>query len=240
MKKKILIILFLFLTYLNPGYSEEFKDVSKAIMNCADSKFKENSRPWHAASIPQWEKKDALLPFHTPKIKDKYILAYEREWPINWYDHRKKILNGRKELDNKYFDYIHNNANEQDLQRILEFENKAEEELAKVKPSNPKFYTDKGKADYLYWSKKWELYDEIAKTIDDYELKKIRKKRDEYFAWELENSRAQFDAIHLSKSLFFSKMTIKEKLKIKKYKKEHIKCEKEYGKGKITFIQEWK
>ena len=66
------------------------------------------------------------------------------------------------------------------------------------------------------------------------------KKRDEYFAWELENSRVQFDSIHLSKSLFLSKMIIKEKLKLKKYKKELIQCEKEYDKGKITFIQEWK
>tara|TARA_B110000196_G_C20736688_1_gene471179 strand:+ start:265 stop:447 length:183 start_codon:yes stop_codon:yes gene_type:complete len=56
----------------------------------------------------------------------------------------------------------------------------------------------------------------------------------------LKNSKAQFTAIHLSKTLFFSKMTIKEKLKIKKYKKMHINCENEYDKGKITFIQTWK
>ena len=35
-------------------------------------------------------------------------------------------------------------------------------------------------------------------------------------------------------------MSIKDKLSIKKYKKEHINCEKIYENGKITFIQEWK
>ena len=240
MKKFFIYFIFIFCNLSINAISASFEESSKAIMNCADSKFKENSKPWHAASIPQWEKKDALLPFHTPKIKDKFILTYEREWPINWYNHREKILEGRYELDNKYFDYILNNASELNLKRILEFENKAEEKLAKVKHINPKYYTDKGKADAFYWGNKWKLYDEVAKIMDDYELKKIRKKRDEYVAWEWENSSAQLDAIHLSKSLFFSKMTVKEKLKIKKYKKAHINCENEHDKGKITFIQAWK
>ena len=69
---------------------------------------------------------------------------------------------------------------------------------------------------------------------------KINKQIDEHMEWELKNLTARLTATDKSKALFFSNMSIKEKLELKKYNKMHLKCENEYNNGQITFIQKWK
>ncbi|MDB3913135.1 hypothetical protein N9332_00260 [Candidatus Pelagibacter sp.] len=237
MIKKIILILFIFCNINVNAISASFKEASIALSNCADFKFEEDNKRWHLAKIPQWESEESII---TPKIKDKHILAYQKKWPINWFEHRDEIIKRRGDVYNKFFEYVLRNTSEIYLKKINELEDKAQKKLADAKKINPDFFKSKSDVDPSYFSNKFELFKEASKEIESNQLIKILREIDKHNEWEEKNYQARLAAIAKSKFLFFTNMSTKEKLKIKSYNKMHLKCENEYNRGQITFIQTWK
>tara|TARA_B100001057_G_C22572138_1_gene841595 strand:- start:131 stop:838 length:708 start_codon:yes stop_codon:yes gene_type:complete len=235
MKKLFIFLFFSYLTIANV-YGASFKDASKALSNCADLKFEESHNRWSHAKIPQWESIESTV---DPKINDKYIKDYLREWPINWIENRDEILKKRETLYNNYYDYVLSKTSDFYIQKISDFEKRANEKLVKAK-ENSDYFDTIYKAYPSYASDKGKLFKEASKDIKSAELIKINKQIDEHMEWELKNLTARLTAIDKSKALFFSNMSTKEKLELKKYNKLHLKCENEYNNGQITFIQKWK
>ena len=234
--KKLFIFLFFFYLTISKVYGASFKDASKALSNCADLKFEESHNRWSHAKIPQWESIESPI---YPKINDKYIKEYLKKWPINWIENRDEIIKKRETLYNNYYNYVLSKTSDFYIQKISDFEKKADEKLAKAKETSDYFDTIY-KAYPLYSSDKGKLFQEASKDIKSVELIKINKQIDEHMEWELKNLTARLTATDKSKALFFSNMSIKEKLELKKYNKMHLKCENEYNNGQITFIQKWK
>ena len=168
------------------------------------------------------------------------ILAYQKKWPINWFEHRDEIIKRRGDVYNKFFEYVLRNTSEIYLKKINELEDKAEKKLADAKKINPDFFKSKSDVDPSYFSNKFELFKEASKEIESNQLIKILREIDKHNEWEEKNYQARLAAIAKSKFLFFTNMSTKEKLKIKSYNKMHLKCENEYNRGQITFIQTWK
>ena len=234
--RKLFVFLFFFYLTISKVYGVSFNDASKALSNCADLKFEKSHNRWSHAKIPQWE--SAKSPVY-PKINDKHIKKYLREWPINWIENRDEILKKRETLYNNYYNYVLSKTSDFYVKKIIDFEKKADEKLAKAKEISDYFDTIY-KADPSYSSDKGKLFKEASKDIKSAELTKINKQIDEHMEWEYKNLTAELIAIDKSKALFFSNMSIKEKLELKKYNKMHLKCENEYNNGQITFIQKWK
>ena len=237
MIKFIIIFLFSFSALSVNATSSSFKEASIALSNCADFKFEEDNKRWHLAKIPQWESEDSII---TPKIKDKHILAYQKKWPINWFENRDEIIKRRDDVYNKFYEYVLSNTSEIYLKKINELEDIAEKKLADAKKINPDLFKSKSDADPVYSSNKFKLFKEASEEIESNELTKILREIDKHNEWEEKNYQARLSAIAKSKFLFFSNMSTKEKLKIKSYNKMHLKCENEYNRGQITFIQTWK
>ncbi len=223
--KKILIYSLLFFTGFTINvYSASFKESSRAIMNCADYNFRETNGA-HSMNIPQWSKNiDGKIKNWTPKVNDKYILEYINNFPLNRVEHHEIIKENRRKLQNKYFQAIYEASNSEQKKLISELEEKR----------------DTAQNKFLLDSKRGKLYNDIAKTLNNKNVKEVKKELDLGAERDLINLKAHLRAVAKSKYHFFLKMTIKEKLSIKKYKKEHINCEKKYENAKITFIQEWK
>ena len=123
----------------------------------------------------------------------------------------------------EYFKLVFSLANEEQKNTLINFENEA-----------------KNKKSYLYYGNKWKIYDKLANEIKHRLIIDAKQKYNDFSKKDLENTSEFFLAIGKSKYNYFLNMKIKDKLKIKDYKKSHLKCEKNYNQGKITFIQEWK
>jgi hypothetical protein len=217
------IIFFIILLLPSLAFGDSNKDVFIAMENCSDKNYDESLKAgWKTADIPNWEKDNRS--FGRPLVKDKYILEYESNFPINFIEHNDIILERRRKLTENYFTAIYNASNQVEKDMLNQFENN---------------YPTKQSKNYTYWDKRRKIYNNSTNALKSSLVILAKEKKDKNWENETTSTSAWFLAIANSKNSIFNKMTVKEKLQIKDYKKFFFNCEQDYNKGKITFLSEW-
>ena len=206
------------------AFGDSNKDVFIAMEKCADKNYDESLKSgWKTAKIPNWEKDNRS--FGKPLVKDKYILEYEDNFPINFIEHHDIIKERERKLTEDVFIAIYNASNQTEKNMLTQFESK---------------YQTKQSKNFTYWDKRRKIYNGLTNALKNPLVILAKKKKDKNWENYMKNTKAWFVAIAKSKWNIFNKMTVKEKLQIKDYKKLFFKCEQDYNKGRITFLSEWK
>ena len=224
MKKKITYFLFPLLFFINELKSETFtyEQVSRVLERCANSKY---SSGLFLKILPGWGDTNDV-PHEIIAKNDESIQYYIKKYPINFMFNKKEINQKMKNFNELYFEAIRDTVDSETKKKIDIFNNNhsKEDESQNNIDKRHKFFKS-----LEHKSLKPELVNSTKQKYDQYFNDFFLPMFDEHMT-----------IVWASKSRFFDKMNLKNKLFIDEYKYHHLNCEQEFKKGKITFYEKWK
>jgi len=224
MKKKIIYFLFTLLFFNIDAKSETFTyaEVSRVLERCANIEYSDGL---FLKVLPGWGETNDV-PYENIAQNDKSIQYYIKKYPINFMFNKKEINQKMADFNELYFEAIRDTVDAETQKKIDTFN---------------KSYSKKDKSQQNI-DKKLNFFKKLEhKSSNPERIKLANEKYDKYFnEIFLPMFNEHMTIVWASKSRFFDNMNLKNKLFIDEYKFQHLKCEQEFKKGKITFYEKWK
>lgn len=224
MKKIFIYFLFIFFIFNIEGKGATFtyEETSRVLERCANVKFLTGL---FFKIIPGWGK-NAEEPYENTIQNDKQIQYYIKKYPINLMQHKNEINKKFEDLNKAYFEAVRSTVDINTQNEIDNFNKSYSKEDKSRKNVDKRFNFYEG---LEYKSSNPEKVKSAKHDSDTY--------FDEFFFPLFEEHQM---IVWASKSRYFDKMSLKDKLFIDEYKNNHLGCEQEFKKGKITFYEKWK